>query len=391
MNKSVIRGTHPEWSTVLIGASNVTIEGFLIGRVDSYAIDPTVVFQSDILFGVNFKYNYIVSGNRVPALRIDGYFQTNHLIQNNIFVGDESMSAIVLIGDGGDKIDFVSNTFIGTVSTPLDRQGATLFEVSSNNLISRNIFNATGNSGEIFISWSSTATENNFNNDARFKLANYPSGGTLNAENNWWGDTDPSDNVNGDIDFIPFALSPFPEYPVPILNQSPVANTGPDQTLFVGDLVSFDGSQSSDLDGNQDIISYNWDFGDGSTGSGITTSHIYLNSGTYTVTLAVTDTAGASSSDTLTVTVQTPAQATESLIDLTQSFNLQQGIENSLDAKLSAAVDTLNDLNVNNDAAAINSLQAFINAVNAQRGNKITDVQADILIQEAQEIINRIS
>ena len=79
------------------------------------------------------------------------------------------------------------------------------------------------------------------------------------------------------------------------------------------------------------------------------------------------------------------------MIELNQSFNLQQGIENSLDAKLDAVVDTLNDLNQNNDVAALNSLQAFINAVNAQRGNQITDAQADILIQEAQEIINHIS
>lgn len=110
----------------------------------------------------------------------------------------------------------------------------------------------------------------------------------------------------------------------------------------------------------------------------------------YTVTLTVTDNAGASGSDTLTITVQTPAQATPSLIDLVQTYNLQQGIENSLDAKLGAAYDSLNDLNQNNNAAALNSLQAFINAVNAQRGNQITEEQADILIQKAQEIINHI-
>jgi hypothetical protein len=48
-------------------------------------------------------------------------------------------------------------------------------------------------------------------------------------------------------------------------------------------------------------------------------------------------------------------------------------------------LNALGDANVNNDAAACNSLD-FINAVEAQRGNKITNSQADQLIASAQEI-----
>ncbi|NIV30687.1 MAG: hypothetical protein GWN58_14665, partial [Anaerolineae bacterium] len=43
------------------------------------------------------------------------------------------------------------------------------------------------------------------------------------------------------------------------------------------------------------------------------------------------------------------------------ALNLQQGISNSLDSKLDAAVEALDDLKENNDVAAINALQAFIN------------------------------
>ena len=71
-----------------------------------------------------------------------------------------------------------------------------------------------------------------------------------------------------------------------------------------------------------------------------------------------------------------------------ETFNLQQGIENSLDAKLDSALNALSDVNQNNNQAAINSLQAFINAVNAQRGSKITNEQADALVAVAQAIIN---
>jgi PKD repeat protein len=50
-------------------------------------------------------------------------------------------------------------------------------------------------------------------------------------------------------------------------------------------------------------ITAEWNFGDGSTGSGITTSHAYSSLGTYTVTLTVTDNAGVRSITTQTVSV----------------------------------------------------------------------------------------
>ncbi len=78
------------------------------------------------------------------------------------------------------------------------------------------------------------------------------------------------------------------------------------------------------------------------------------------------------------------------LIETVSDLNLQHGIENSLDAKLDAVLKALQDLNENNDIAAINALQAFINAVEAQRGNKISDADADILISAAQAIIDRL-
>jgi PKD repeat protein len=50
--------------------------------------------------------------------------------------------------------------------------------------------------------------------------------------------------------------------------------------------VTFDASNSSD------IVSYSWDFGDGSSGSGIISSHVYDLPGTYTATLTGTDSEG---------------------------------------------------------------------------------------------------
>lgn len=83
-----------------------------------------------------------------------------------------------------------------------------------------------------------------------------------------------------------------------------------------------------------------------------------------------------------------PMVAVNNLVEDVLNLNLHTGISNSLDAKLDSALSALDDLNENNDVAAINSLQAFINAVEAQRGHKIPEADADDLIAVAQAIID---
>jgi parallel beta-helix repeat protein len=86
-----------------------------------------------------------------------------------------------------------------------------------------------------------------------------------------------------------------------------------------------------------------------------------------------------------------PQVRIERLITKVLSLNLQHGIGNSLDAKLDAVLQALDDVNENNDVAAINALGAFINAVEGQRGKEISDADADALIGIAQEIIAMLS
>ncbi len=74
-----------------------------------------------------------------------------------------------------------------------------------------------------------------------------------------------------------------------------------------------------------------------------------------------------------------------------EALDLPEGTENSLLANLGNAYDKLTDGNENNDVAAIGSLEAFINAVEAQRGEKIPEAAADALIAAAQKVIDRIS
>ena len=73
---------------------------------------------------------------------------------------------------------------------------------------------------------------------------------------------------------------------------------------LVGDTVYFNGEKSTDEDGR--IVRWQWDFGDGTTGSGKRSSHAYAAAATYRVVLCVTDDDGARGCDSTEVTVAEP-------------------------------------------------------------------------------------
>jgi PKD repeat protein len=92
--------------------------------------------------------------------------------------------------------------------------------------------------------------------------------------------------------------------------QSPTASfTSPDDAI-AGTPITFNASASSAPDGA--IEHYAWNFGDGTMGAGVTPHHSYAASGTYAVTLTVTDNDGLTSQTTHS-TIVNEAQTIELL------------------------------------------------------------------------------
>jgi PKD repeat protein len=86
-----------------------------------------------------------------------------------------------------------------------------------------------------------------------------------------------------------------------VANLAPTAVAGSDVTEGDGPLeVAFTGSGSTDAD--DEVVSYEWDFGDGGTSTAADPTHTYAP-GVWTATLTVTDSRGATSTDTIEIDV----------------------------------------------------------------------------------------
>ena len=85
-------------------------------------------------------------------------------------------------------------------------------------------------------------------------------------------------------------------------NKPPQANVGGPYEEHVGVPVMFSAEKSYDEDGT--IVVFEWDFGDGTKGTGKTVNHQYNSTGTYVVTLTVTDDDGKTSTDTTVIMIK---------------------------------------------------------------------------------------
>jgi PKD repeat protein len=120
-------------------------------------------------------------------------------------------------------------------------------------------------------------------------------------------------DIGADVDAIEAAIANTSQPG----NQPPVVTITPSTTSGLAPLaIAFQGI-ATDADGQ--IMSYDWNFGDGQTAASAVVSHMYQTTGTYTAKLTVTDNAGATAEAFVTINVNHSQPAEDIVLYATET------------------------------------------------------------------------
>jgi len=103
-------------------------------------------------------------------------------------------------------------------------------------------------------------------------------------------------------------------------NHKPTSAPGGPYLGKTNEKICFDGTDSTDADG--EIVKYSWDFGDDKTKTGSSPEHTYISDGTYIVTLTVTDDDGGEDSASTSIIVTESENNTSSSKTSTPGFGM---------------------------------------------------------------------
>jgi PKD repeat protein len=191
----------------------------------------------------------------------------------------------------------------------ISNNGVSMLDSNSNIIFLNNFVNSYASSTNSINHWNSTSpiTYTYNNQQSTSYLGNYWSAYSGSDSNNdGIGDSSYQIDSNNTDSYPLIAPKEVYEISTP-QNQPPTASfTFSPSSPAVGQTVTFDASSSYDPDGS--IVSYSWNFGDGSTASGAVVQHSYSSPGTYTVTLTVTDNNGLTASISKQITVDEQSQ-----------------------------------------------------------------------------------
>lgn len=286
-----------------IEENRVTNNGQGIALYDSseVTVEANNVSGNTVGISLAFSSNNIIVGNRAVNSSFGGHGMTlssksfNNTIENNEFTGN--FHGMWLSNSFNNRI--ANNTIANN-----ELLGIELASSSGNTFSHNNIINNptpvrvdTGKPNESICIWDDgyDSGGNYWHDYIDIDEKSGPNQDQLGSDEIW---DNPYVMDGNNRDRYP-SVHPYGNISSIILCEEKLtAKAGPDKTVKIGSTVSFDASSST---GN--ILSYEWDFGDGVTETGVACNHTYCRTGTFYATLTIGDAEGNTCTDQLTVTV----------------------------------------------------------------------------------------
>jgi len=303
-----------DW-TVVVERDNIIIDG------NGYALQGTKASWSkgiDLSGRTNVTVRNTQIKNFTDGIRLDSS-SNNSISGNNI---TNNSQGIYLWRSLGNRIsgNNITNNYNGIIANDCSNNSISVNNItnnhagiwlmsSSNNSVSGNTIENNDVGISLVTSFSNNIIyHNNFiNNGHQFVPSDYANvldDGYLSG-GNYWSDYTGVDADGDGIGDTPYVIDENNRDRYPLMN--------PWGTLIasfvwspsvpeVDELVTFDASASKPMGG--EIVSYEWDFGDGTTEIGKRPNHTYTEQGTYTVTLTVKNAAGNTATRSITIRVE---------------------------------------------------------------------------------------